>query len=51
MMESDGPGCITRIWTADPQKGTVKFYLDRNPIPAIEMPFEQFFQTLPLIAI
>jgi hypothetical protein len=19
MMESDGPGCITRIWTADPQ--------------------------------
>src|SRR5580700_4477424 len=48
MMESEGPGCITRIWTADPQKGTVKIYLDRNPEPAIEMPFEKLFESLPL---
>lgn len=48
MMEADGPGCITRIWTADPQKGTVKMFLDRNPIPTIEMPFETLFQALPL---
>lgn len=48
MMEADGPGCITRIWTADPQKGTVKIYLDRQQTPTIETPFEQLFQTLPL---
>ncbi len=48
MMDSDGPGCITRIWTADPQKGTVKIYLDRNPNPTIEMPFAELFAFLPL---
>ena len=48
MMDSEGPGCITRIWTADPQKGTVKIFIDRNPEPVIKMPFEQLFQTLPL---
>jgi len=48
MMDQAGPGCITRIWTADPQKGIVKIYLDKNPEPAVSMLFEQMFQTLPL---
>lgn len=48
LMDAEGPGCITRIWTADPQKGTVRFFIDGNPTPAIEMPFEQLFHALPL---
>ncbi len=48
MMESEGPGCITRIWTADPQKGTIRIFIDGNPKPAIEMPFAKLFDHLPL---
>lgn len=48
MMEADGPGVITRIWTADPQKGTIRFFFDGASKPAIEMPFAQFFDNLPL---
>lgn len=48
MMESEGPGCITRIWTADPQKGTVRIFIDRSPNPAIECPFAELFDLLPL---
>src|SRR5579862_9255063 len=50
MMECDGPGCITRIWTADPQKGTIRFFFDGATKPAIEMPFAKLFDTLPLSA-
>ncbi|HLK15498.1 MAG TPA: DUF2961 domain-containing protein [Fimbriimonadaceae bacterium] len=50
MMEADGPGCITRIWTADPQKGTIRFYFDHAEKPGIEMPFAKLFDYLPLSA-
>jgi len=46
MMESDGPGCITRIWTADPQKGKVAIYIDGQH--AIECKFADLFDLLPL---
>ncbi len=46
MMDSDGPGCITRIWTADPQKGKVQIYIDGQH--AIECPFSELFDILPL---
>ena len=48
MMEADGPGCITRIWTADPQKGMVRIFIDGHDKPAVEMPFAKLFENLPL---
>ena len=37
MMDADGPGAIVRIWSANP-KGTLRVYLDHNPVPVIEAP-------------
>jgi len=37
MMESEGPGAIVRIWSAN-ANGIIRIYLDGNPKPAIEMP-------------
>lgn len=48
MMLADGPSVITRIWTADPQHGTVQVYLDDMEKPRYECPFEQLFSLLPL---
>jgi hypothetical protein len=48
MMDAQGPGCITRIWTADPQKGTIRIYIDGNPKPVIETRFDDLFSLLPL---
>ncbi len=46
MLDTEGPGCITRIWTADPQKGTVRITIDGEP--AIECAFAELFRRLPL---
>ena len=48
LMEAEGPGCITRIWTADPQRGTLRIYIDGDEAPAIETPFAKLFDALPL---
>ncbi len=48
LMDAEGPGCITRIWTADPQQGVVRFYLDGSPEPSIAMPLPELFGRLPL---
>jgi hypothetical protein len=48
LMDAEGPGCITRIWTADPQHGTVRIYLDGAREPAIAMPLRLLFDRLPL---
>ena len=46
IMEHDGPGCITRIWTPffyydfnDRTGPNIRFYLDGNPKPAIDCNF------------
>ena len=39
MMDADGPGAIVRIWSADP-RGTLRFYIDGDPKPAIEAPMQ-----------
>lgn len=42
VMEDRSPGCVTRIWTAYEPKldgQIVRFYVDDNPVPAIEEPF------------
>jgi hypothetical protein len=43
MGEMEGPGCIWRIWSATPESGHVKIYLDGNPIPAVDLPFVEYF--------
>ena len=41
--EMKGPGCIWRIWSARPQAGHVKVYLDGAKTPAVDLPFDGYF--------
>lgn len=41
--EMEGPGCIWRIWSALPEKGHVKIYLDGRAEPVVDMPFADYF--------
>jgi hypothetical protein len=41
--EIDGPGCIWRIWSANAQNGHVKIYLDGAAEPAVDLPFNGYF--------
>jgi len=41
--EMEGPGCIWRIWSARPDAGHVKIYLDGAPEPAVDLPFIGYF--------
>lgn len=43
MAEMDGPGCIFRIWSANPQ-GRIRFYLDGDEKPTYEWDFNLMFQ-------
>jgi len=43
MAEMEGPGCIWRIWSARAEKGHVKVYLDGAEAPAIDLPFDDYF--------
>ena len=43
MAEMDGPGCIWRIWSAKADQGHVKVYLDGAETPAIDLPFDGYF--------
>jgi hypothetical protein len=46
LMEAEGPGCITRIWTADPQQGTVRLFIDGQLVIATRL--ADLFDLLPL---
>ncbi|MEA3364976.1 MAG: DUF2961 domain-containing protein [Candidatus Hydrogenedentes bacterium] len=42
MVDTDGPGAIVRIWSANANDaGIVRIYLDNAPDPVIEMPLEE----------
>ena len=41
--EMQGPGCIWRIWSATPKGGHVRIYLDGATEPAVDLPFEGYF--------
>ncbi|MFI5378018.1 MAG: DUF2961 domain-containing protein [Tepidisphaerales bacterium] len=43
MAEMEGPGCIWRIWSARPEKGHVRIYLDGAAEPAVDLPFIGYF--------
>jgi hypothetical protein len=41
LAEMDGPGCVVRIWSPNPQDaGNIRIYLDGADKPAIEAPME-----------
>lgn len=42
MAEMEGPGCIYRIWSANPQ-GIIRFYLDGDTKPTYEYNFPDIF--------
>jgi hypothetical protein len=43
LAEMKGPGVIWRIWSAKPEQGHVKIYLDGAPEPAVDLPFIGYF--------
>jgi hypothetical protein len=43
LAEMEGPGCIWRIWSAEPKAGRVRIYLDGGAEPAVDLPFINYF--------
>lgn len=43
----EGPGVIWRIWSALPQQGAMRVYLDDQEEPAIDVPFIDWFEKQP----
>ncbi|MBP7935272.1 MAG: DUF2961 domain-containing protein [Phycisphaerae bacterium] len=43
MADMEGPGCIVRIWSANPQ-GVIRFYLDGDTKPTYEWDFVALFR-------
>ncbi len=43
MAEMNGPGCIWRTWSATPEKGHVRIFLDGAEQPAIDLSFADYF--------
>jgi len=43
MAEMAGPGCIWRIWAGLPEAGHVQIFLDGSNKPAVDLPFEDYF--------
>jgi len=41
--EMEGPGCIWRIWSARPEQGHVRIYLDGAKEPVVDLPFAGYF--------
>ena len=45
--EQEGPGVIWRVWSALPQQGHMRVYIDGTETPAIDMPFIDWFEKQP----
>lgn len=43
LAEMKGPGCLWRIWSADPKSGHVRIFLDGASEPAVDLPFMGYF--------
>lgn len=41
--EMEGPGCLWRIWSARPEQGHVRIYLDGAKEPVVDLPFKGYF--------
>ncbi|HBU83890.1 MAG TPA: DUF2961 domain-containing protein [Paenibacillus sp.] len=42
-MELDGPGVIWRFWSALPEDGHIRIYIDHADTPVIDQPFRDYF--------
>ena len=38
-----GPGAVVRLWSAQPESGHVKIFIDGNAVPVVDMPFSDYF--------
>lgn len=45
--ESEGPGVIWRVWSALPQQGHIRVFIDDRKTPEIDMPFIDWFEKQP----
>jgi autotransporter-associated beta strand protein len=43
LAEMTGPGCIWRIWSGQAGAGHVEIFLDGSNMPAVDLPFANFF--------
>lgn len=43
-MELDGPGVIWRFWSALPEDGHIRIYVDHAELPVIDQPFRDYFE-------
>lgn len=43
--EMQGPGCIWRIWSANPKAGHIRIYLDDNEKPVVDLSFTDYFDS------
>ncbi|GGF99197.1 hypothetical protein GCM10010912_49960 [Paenibacillus albidus] len=43
-MELNGPGVIWRFWSALPENGHIRIYIDHADIPVIDQPFRDYFE-------
>ncbi|WP_145325328.1 glycoside hydrolase family 172 protein [Paenibacillus xylanexedens] len=43
-MELDGPGVIWRFWSALPEDGNIRIYIDHADTPVINQPFRDYFE-------
>jgi hypothetical protein len=43
--ELEGPGVVWRIWSADPKDGPIRFYVDGEEQPVLDVSFRSLFDT------
>lgn len=46
LVDLPGPGVLWRIWSAQPEAGEIRVYLDGNERPVIARPFRDYFSDL-----
>jgi len=46
MVDLTGPGVLWRIWSALPEQGHIRIYLDGQATPVIDQPFREYFDQL-----
>lgn len=43
-MELDGPGVIWRVWSALPEQGHIRIFIDHADTPVVDQPFRDYFE-------
>ncbi|KAA3437859.1 DUF2961 domain-containing protein [Rufibacter hautae] len=46
VFEQEGPGVIWRFWSALAKEGHIKIYIDNQPVPVVDKPFRDLFETV-----